>query len=154
MNREIYPDLSTTTFDTYFFTSRGRNGDILKAVMYTAIDYPNTYNLGMATVKYNEDGKAYLDGEDRTNNGDINLVLSTTAKTIEIYTTIYHERRIYFKGYFPHLTKIYQRAIRNDYHIIAELYDVYGDKSQRAGQYDFEPFSLNEDYDGFLLERK
>jgi hypothetical protein len=154
MNREIYPDISTQTFDKYFFTSIGRHGYILKAVIYTPVEFPDTYNLGMATVKYDEFGKAYLDGEDRTNNGDINLVLSTTAKTIEIYTTIYPERKVYFQGYEPHLTKIYHRAIRNDLESIIELYNVYGDKDERVNHYKFESFSLTEDYYGFLLERK
>ena len=154
MNREIYPDLSTNTFDTYFFTSIGRKGNILKAVIYTPMEFPDTYNLGMATVKYDEFGKAYLDGKDRTNNGDINLVLSTTAKTIEIYTTVYPGRKVYFRGYEPHLTEIYQRAIRNDYDDIIALYNIFGDKDERINYHKLEPFSLTEDYYGFSLERK
>jgi hypothetical protein len=154
MNREVYPDLSTKTFDIYFFTSTGRNGDILKAVVYAPTKFPDIYNLGMATVKYDEFGKAYLDGKDRTNNGDINLVLSTTARTIEIYTTVFPGRKVFFQGYERHLTKIYQRAIRNDYEEIIKLYIVYGDKDERVDHHNFEPFSIAEDYYGFLLQRK
>jgi len=73
---------------------------------------------------------------------------------VNIYTIVFPERKVYFQGYEPHLTKIYQRAIRNDYESIVKLYNMYGDKDDRDHHYRFEPFSLSEDYYGFLIERK
>jgi hypothetical protein len=81
-------------------------------------------------------------------------VLSTVAKVVEIYTTYYPERKIYFSGYSPQLTKIYQRAIVNDYHLISELYNVYGDTDNRIDSYKFEPFATTNNYYGFMIERK
>ncbi|MFD1258391.1 DUF6934 family protein [Mucilaginibacter terrae] len=152
MNRPTYKNLQASEdLQTFVFISDGRRGQIKKAVEYTPIDIDNNiYNLGFGTL--NEDYS--IAGNDRTNNGDINKVLSTVAKTIDVYTHFYPSRKIYFTGYMPQLTKIYNRAISANYHLIDQNYYIYGDNDDREDHYSFEDFVLGKTYYGFLLQRR
>lgn len=156
MNQPVYKDIRTSYgLDTYYFNSIGKQGIIKKVVVYKQITkLANVFNLGFGTLKADNYGQQYIDGEDITDNGDIRKVLSTVAKTIEVFTNEYPKREVYFKGYTPRLTKLYQRAILNDYESISKIYSIWGNKDERIDFYDMELFNPLKTYHGFIVQKK
>ncbi|WP_051189748.1 DUF6934 family protein [Daejeonella oryzae] len=160
MNNEGYDKVrsSRTATIEYKFTSIGKKGEIEKIIEYKEYspDLPNIYNLGFGQLK--EDGLS-IDDTIRSDNGDMEKVLSTVAHTIYDFTTLYSDRIVYLRGSCPVRTRIYQIAINKHYDEIIKDYDVHGHiyipKSENSELVSYnELFQKNKNYYGFLLVRR
>ena len=130
---------------TFEFVSTGPKGNILKVVDYTKID-EYTYNLGFGD-------KNSVTGEISdivvTNNNDSKKVLQTVAATLYAFTNTHPYIKVFVTGSTFSRTRLYQIGISNNLVAIRKDFYIYGLK---AGEW--EPFEVNCQYEGFLVERK
>ena len=155
MNYEQYDNLRfSSDRQLYLFHSIGPKGLLKKIVAYTPLEnLPDSYNLGFGTLKADEKGDEYVDGDETSNNGDRDKILATIATTAYAFTERYPARKIYLRGTNSVRTRLYQMAINHAYNELSEDFRISGDLSTVAGIYDLCLFEKGVNYTGFHFER-
>jgi hypothetical protein len=145
-NIEASPD-----HETYSFLSSGIRGDITKIVKFNHLNnIPNTYNLALGSLRDNR-----ADFTETTDNGDRNQVLSTIFYIAQIFIKEYPDRKIFVRGRNEATTRLYRAAINHSYpQLIEDFFILGGIYTTNGGQYYFEPFIQNKQYDVFLFEKR
>ena len=148
MNQERYEDVQNTpNFQVFTFISKGRHGDLIKIAHFDEIDN-STFNLALGTI--HKDGT--IDYDTTTNNGDRNKILVTVARIIYLFTEKHPGKDVFIRGSDYRRNLLYQRAISYAYDELNEAFNIYGGISTESDEY--EPFNKNNNYSGFLIERK
>jgi hypothetical protein len=159
MNNEKYGEISSSSDGCqYRFTSVGKKGEIVKIVQYREYspELPHIYNLGFGHL--NDDGVS-IDDTVNARNGDMEVVLSTVAYTIQDFTSKYPNRFVYLRGSNPVRTRTYQRGINRHYDELCEIYIIYGhvvsfNENGIEVENTQEEFIRNKNYYAFLVVRK
>ena len=156
MNYDHYHNLSfTEDYHLFLFYSEGPKGRLRKLVAYTPLkNLPDGYNLGFGTLKINEEGKEYLDGDEISDNGDRNKILATIALTAFTFIDNYPNKKIYLTGSDKVRTRLYQMAINHAFDILSEKFIIYGNTSINRHEYNLQPLNKGTNYTGFLAERR
>jgi hypothetical protein len=149
MNLEKYPSKANKAKTTFTFISEGSNGNIIKLINYTEVEFmgiKNVYNLGFGDLN-EETGE--VDDLIVSNNQDREKILATVAHTALIFANRYPESFIIFRGSTIVRTRLYQIAIGKYFEELSELFDIVG--FTKKGIF---PFEKNMSYDTFLISRK
>jgi hypothetical protein len=156
MNYDHYTNVRfTEDYHLFLFESAGPKGNLKKVVAYSELkDFPNIYNLGLGTIKIDDNGNEYIDGNEISNNGDRNKLLSTVAITAFTFTDRYPDKKIYFKGADEVRTRLYQMAINYAYEDLSKKFIILGDLSERAGIFNLQAFERNKNYTGFVFAKR
>lgn len=146
MKYGVYREIDATDdFDAFDFVSRGKNGDILKRVIFTATDEKEVYNLAFGDV--DEDNE--INDLVITDNGDRNKVLATVVLIIEAYTQRFPDRWIYFRGSTDDRSRLYRMAIGLHLEELSSSYEIWALIDGRL-----ELFSKDLKTNAFLIKRK
>lgn len=146
MKHEAYGDVKVTDdFSVFDFFSTGRNGAILKRIVFIKTERDNVYSLVFGDV--DNDGK--VDYYSVSNNGDRNIILATIVKAVGGYTQKYPDRWIFFSGSTNERTRLYRMAVGLNLEELSAEFEIY---AYVDGQ--IVPFVKNMKIDGFLIKRK
>jgi hypothetical protein len=146
MKYEVYREIEAMDdFSAFDFVSRGKNGDILKRVMFTVTDEKKIYNLAFGDV--DEDNE--INDHVITDNGDRNKVLATVVVIVEAYTRMFPDRWIYFRGSTTDRTRLYRMAIGLHLGELSSSYEIWALIDGRL-----ELFSKDLKTNAFLIKRK
>jgi hypothetical protein len=134
----------------YSFISNGPKGKLRKLVKFSAFSQiPGAYNLALGTIR-----EGIVDYDETTDNNDRNKILATVFHIARIFSEVYHDQKIFIQGRNEATTRLYRGAINHAYKEILVEYFVYGATYTAAtGNYHFELFIGNKNYDAFLFER-
>ena len=146
MNLERYEYERNGVYKEYRFYSEGPKGRILKIVRFDLISNYPFYVYNLVLGDWNE-VKKEIDDKAKTNNGDTEKVLATVAMIIVLFTDIFRNAIVHFKGRESR-TRLYQISINKHWDEIKEILYVSGYVNGLSG-----PFQKNIAYDGFLINR-
>lgn len=142
MDKPSYPFKVLENGHRFEFESVSSKKIIRKAIEFREIEIPNLYNLALVDVK--EDGT--FDDMSVSDNGDMETIISTVIKTIQVFLTFQPEAKVLFMGSSPSRTRLY-RGIISKYLSQAELfYAIHG-----ISNWVNEPFQRDKNYDAFLI---
>ncbi|MEO8404929.1 MAG: hypothetical protein ABI480_10045 [Chitinophagaceae bacterium] len=148
MEYEVYSDLKARSdYQIFEFKSIGKNGNILKGIMFMPTKVQMVYNLEFGDIDKN--GK--LNYYSISNNDDRDKILATIVKAIDIYTIKYPDRLIYFSGSTKERTRLYRMAISVNFEKLSEKFEIM---VKTENELDFTPFKKNIQAKGFLIKRK
>lgn len=133
------------SFNVAEFYSHGRNGVVLKRVIFSKTRASEFYMLGFGSVDENNE----INDLTVTNNGDTEKILATIYDIVINYTDRYPDRMIYFEGSTPARTRLYRRAIGLNLGDLSTEFFIYGYYND-----EFVPFEKNMVISGFLIKRK
>lgn len=133
--------------DAYRFTfnSVGKNGIIPKIIIYSKTDLPDYYNLALGDIK--PDGS--LDVLSKSNNGDMEKILSTVIQTLLVFLAYHPKANVFFAGSTPIRTRLYQIVLNKEIDKVDNTLKVLGLYND-----DLEPFEPNKNYEGFVVSKK
>ena len=148
MNFDIYSDLDVTQdLSVFEFVSEGKCGAIRKRIKFVPTALPNVYNLAFGDINIVDE----IDDLSITNNGDRNKVLATVARVVEIYTSKYPERLIYFRGSTAQRTRLYRMAVGLNLEELSRKFKIYAELDKN---YEKVLFRKDMIINAFLIERK
>lgn len=143
MTSDYYPVSASEDFLRFDFDSVGPRGIIRKAIIYSPLpSNPDVYNLGFGDLL--ADGG--IDDLVVSDNGDMEDVLGTVARTIELFLRNYPTRKIFLTGSTDIRTRLYRIAIAKSLTIIADSFHILGIRNEGV-----EPFVKGVKYEGFLI---
>lgn len=139
--------ISTNEDQTIFwFTSQGPKGNIIKVVIYTAMNENGVYNLALGDY----DPKTKKTNFDRiTNNGDRDKILASVVDTVYGFFANRPNLVLHFKGSDKARTRLYQMAIANFIEELSEDFDIFGKLNNQVLR-----FKKGINYDAFLIQLK
>jgi hypothetical protein len=122
MNQETYTERRITDdLSVIDFVSKGRHGNILKRIVFTATESEDVYNLAFGDIK--EDGE--INDLAISNNGDRNKVLATIVDVVKNYTQKYPSRLILFRGSTNERTRLYRIAVGLNFEELSTEFEIY-----------------------------
>ncbi|HEY4288065.1 MAG TPA: hypothetical protein VGN00_13260 [Puia sp.] len=133
------------TFRAYSFESNGPNGSIQKIAKFNEIA-PNVYNFGFGD---HDPKTGDISDTSVSNNQDTDTIMGTVGSIIYDFTTIFMDALIFIQGTNAARTRLYQININKHWARIEPVFEVFGLKSERWGQ-----FKKAVNYDAFLGRRK
>ncbi|WP_341838473.1 hypothetical protein WJU16_11600 [Chitinophaga pollutisoli] len=145
MNLDTYPVESSDDLLTHLFMSDGPNGKILKRIEFQHTK-PGCYNLAFGDWK-EEDQR--LDDTIRSNNKDLEKVLSTVAMVVDLFLTASPSARIEMTGSTASRTRLYQMKILQNLQKINEHYIIKGHNGNA-----WEVINTAMIYSAFFIEHK
>ena len=135
-------------FLEYEFISKGIKGDIPKFIQYSPYKTQGVFNLALGTILQNGN----IDYKSKTNNGDMNKIIATTAATSYQFFKKYPNSAIFLTGDIPAKTRLYQMAINTAYDELAKDFRLWGLIFVRETQnYAQHPIENGVNYDAFLI---
>lgn len=144
MNKDTYTLFSPEN-NIYYFESKGVNGNIVKAVVFSEYE-ENIFN--MALLDYDFQTEEFSDMSS-SNNGDMTKVLATVAVIVDAFLQNNPSYTVYFEGNTKAKNKLYNRIIKNNYDFLVENYEIRGRIEDKQDIY----FKENQ-YDGFYIYKK
>ena len=146
MRKEIYDDfIVANDLHTFKFISKGKKGNISKQVLFIPDEERGFYNLEFGDVRI--DGS--IDYLTVSNNGDRDKILATIMRIVDIYTTKYPDRIIYFIGSNTERIRLYSMMIALNLEELSVLFNIYAKENK-----EFIPFTRNMNSTEFLIKRK
>ena len=146
MKYEVYREVQVTDdFNLFEFISRGKNGDILKRVIFSETEDRGVYNLALGDVDEDDEINDCV----VTNNGDRNKILATVAFIVETYTKRFPDRWIAFKGNSTERLRLYRMAVGLHLEELSVLYEIWALVDGRIVR-----FRKNMEINAFLIKRK
>ncbi len=146
MNLDKYPVTIGATAMVYEFVSEGNNGKIFKLVIYSETHLHNFYNLGFGDK---DEISGNIDDAIITNNGDSEVVLTTVASTLYIFTDKFPDAMVFASGNTTARTRLYRIGITNNLEMIEKDFEVFGLEGDA-----WSPFAKGVEYEAFLAKRK
>ncbi|MBO9616085.1 MAG: hypothetical protein J7619_25550 [Dyadobacter sp.] len=128
----------------YSFVSEGRKGRVKKKVQFDLMQ-AGIFNLGFGDWKDSDSG---FDDLAITDNGDMEIVLSTVVRIAVEFLSENPGVIIHLTGSTPARTRLYRIIISNRYDAIRNGYSVWG--YLNGG---FHPFQKNINYEAFLISK-
>ncbi len=146
MKLDKYPVTIGSTAMVYEFVSEGINGKIFKLVIYSETHLHNFYNLGFGDK---DEISGNIDDAIITNNGDSEVVLTTVASTLYIFTDTFPDAMVFASGNTRARTRLYRIGITNNLEMIEKDFEVFGLEGDA-----WYPFKKGVEYEAFLAKRK
>lgn len=144
MDRPHYKIEHSFRGKVYLFVSEGKNGCVRKKVQFDLMQ-AGIFNLGFGDWK---DGDSGFDDLAITDNGDMEMVLSTVARITVEFLSENPGVIIHLTGSTPARTRLYRIIISNRYDSIRNDYSVWGYLNGA-----FRPFQKNINYEAFLISK-
>jgi hypothetical protein len=141
-----YEYLTEGNAELFTFISEGPKGSVKKLIVYTQMLEKDIYNLAFGD--YNED-TGRIDDRVITNNNDSQMVLTTVASSLYVFTDKHPKIWVYATGSNTARTRLYRRGITANIEEILTDFEVYG-----LQNYIWQPFEKGEEYEAFLAKRK
>lgn len=145
MITESYPFIASSNQTQYFFQSEGKQGTILKIVIFTHI-IDDLWNLGFGDVDMD---KGTIDGLVVTNNQDVAKVIGTVAKITYAFFADFPERSIEIKPVDERRKTLYNYVFKKHFKDIHLAFHVIGSINMVE-----ELYNPNNLYDSFKLKLK
>ena len=144
MHQPFYPFSILDEAQRFDFISIGKE-QIPKTIVFYQTDDPLFFTLTLANVL--ADGR--LDIRTKSNNGDLEKILSTVFRVIEIFLSHNPEVIVGFAGSSDSRTRLYQIAIAKELVLVVKRFNVWGLTPDGV-----EPFNPGQRYDGFFISFK
>ena len=145
MDKPSYPFNVLENGQRFEFQSVSYDRTIQKVVEFRELEIPDIYNLALVNV--NKDGT--FDDMSVSNNQDMETIIATVIRTIQVFLTFQPIAKVLFMGSTPSRTRLY-RGIINKYLAQAEqIYEIHG-----IINWVNEPFQGDKTYDAFLIFQK
>ena len=145
MDKPSYPFNVLENGQRFEFQSVSYDRTIQKVVEFRELEIPDIYNLALVDV--NKDGT--FDDMSVSNNQDMETIIATVIRTIQVFLTFQPIAKVLFMGSTPSRTRLY-RGIINKYLAQAEqIYEIHG-----IINWVNEPFQGDKTYDAFLIFQK
>jgi hypothetical protein len=142
MDKPAYPFKVLENGQRFEFQSVSHDRIIQKIVEFRELEISNIYNLALVDVK--QDGT--YDDMSVSNNQDMETIIATVIRTIQVFLAFQPTAKILFMGSTPSRTRLY-RGIINKYLAEAEkIYEIHG-----IIEWMNEPFQGHKTYDAFLI---
>lgn len=90
-----------------------------------------------------------LDVLSKSNNGDMEKILSTVIQTLMVFLAYQPEANVFFAGSTPTRTRLYQIVLNKEIDKVYSTLKVLG-----LYEDDLEPFEPNKNYEGFVVSKK
>ncbi|MCP1382272.1 DUF6934 family protein [Runella salmonicolor] len=146
MNLDKYDLKVSQNFISFQFVSEGKNGKILKGIIFTLIEAPNIWNLGFGDIDAISGEISDLVVSD---NGDSEKILATVAQSALVFSEKYPDALIYAEGSTPSRTRLYRIGLSRNFEKITETFMIWGLLDD-----EWYPFQKNTDYQAFVVKRK
>jgi hypothetical protein len=147
MNLPVYNDLTATDDMSVFdFVSVGPRGQIHKRIYFNPTPRKEIVSLALGDLM---PGQKFIDDQSISNNGDRNKILATVALAIDIYTSRYPTRWIYFEGSTSARTRLYRMVLSRNLEVLSARFHIYGEVNDKL-----QPFTSNMKVYGFLIQKK
>lgn len=145
MDKPVYPFKVLENGQRFEFESVSLDKTIQKLVEFRELEIPNIYNLALVDVCQN----GTFDDMSVSNNQDMETIIATVIRTIQVFLTFQPTAKVLFMGSTPSRTRLY-RGIINKYLAQAEqIYEIHG-----IIDWVNEPFQGHKTYDAFLIFQK
>jgi hypothetical protein len=142
MVTDSYNYIALANKTVYYFQSEGKNGKILKVVIFNPIT-KNLWNLAFGDVINDE-----IDDTVISNNYDFVKLFGTIAKVVYEFSDNFPLRRIYIEPVDEKRKQLYNHIFRRHYTEINHVFFIEGYLNDKKEQYSPEKF-----YDYFILKR-
>lgn len=146
MNKPCY-NIFSPEKNFYSFISEGKNGQVLKAVVFAEIE-PLIYNL--ALLDYNHENDEWSDSVS-TNNGDIVKIMATVVAIIDEFLELNKNVQVHFEGNTNTRNNLYNRIIKNNFEHLSELYKIIAKEDEFSKP---EEYNLGKKYKAFYICKK
>ena len=145
MDRPHYEFEFSYPYEIYSFISEGRNGRVRKRVRFDLMR-GNIFNLGFGDWR---EGDSNLDDLVVTDNGDMEMVLSTVIRIITHFLSTNPGAIVHFTGSTASRTRLYRSILSTNYEIIIRDFIVLGliDGIWLA-------YEKNVNYEAFLVQNR
>jgi hypothetical protein len=145
MDKPAYPFKVLANGQRFEFESVSLDKTIQKLVEFRELEIPNIYHLALVDVRLN----GTYDDMSVSNNQDMETIISTIIRTIQVFLTFQPTAKVLFMGRTASRTRLY-RGIINKYLAQAEqIYEVHG-----IIDWVNEPFQGHKTYEDFLIFQK
>lgn len=144
MDRPNYEFEYSLPRKVYLFESEGKHGSVKKMVRFHLIE-GNLFNLGFGDWRENDHE---FDDQVVTDNGDMEMVLSTVIKITLQFLSMNPGASVHFTGSTQARTRLYRIIISNNYDVISRGYKVWG---YWCGGW--QPFEKSVNYEAFLVSK-
>jgi hypothetical protein len=141
-----YPLASSDKLMTFEFISEGPKGLIHKLVRYQPTNLKDVYNLAFGDKDHTTGN---IDDTVISNNSDSEKVLVTVVATVYAFTDKHPNVWIYATGSTKSRTRLYRMGIAKFFLEVNEDFEILGERNDN-----WESFSKNVEYEGFLVRRK
>lgn len=143
MLSNTYPLETDNSNAVFTFCSEGKNGAICKVILFEELDdEPGVFNLGFGDIDA-QSGK--LDDQARSNNGDMDKVLSTVAVAILQFISKNQDAVIFAAGSTSARNRLYSLMISRFWNIVNDVFEIQG----YIPLLGWEPFRPNQPYISF-----
>ena len=145
MINEFYDYLDSEDKSQFFFVSEGKQGEIIKMVLFTHLR-DDLWNLGFGDLH-----KGQIDDSIISNNHDIVKLIGTIAKIVYDFSEAFPLRRIEINPIDEKRKRLYHHVFRRNFDIINADFQVKGVYKGIDEEEDYSPEKI---YDFFRLKRK
>ncbi len=135
-----------SNFTIFEFISEGTRGNIRKLIQFQETNEKNLYNIAFGDK---DEDTGEINDLAVSNNGDIEKVLATVVSALYAFCDRYPDAFIYATGSTNSRTRLYRMGITKFLEELKIDFYIYG----QIGD-DFYDFETNENYIGFLVQRK
>lgn len=142
MDKPAYPFSVLENGQRFEFQSVSHNRTIQKVVEFRELEIPNIYNLALVDVKH--DGT--FDDMSVSNNQDMETIIATVIRTIQVFLTFQPTAKVLFMGSTPSRTRLYRGIINKYLAKTEQIYEIHG-----IIDWVNEPFQGHKAYDAFLI---
>nr|MCU0339015.1 hypothetical protein [Spirosomataceae bacterium] len=118
MDKPAYPFKVLEDGQRFEFQSISQKRVVQKVVEFRELETANIYNLALVDIK--QDGT--FDDMSVTNNQDMERIIATVIRTIQVFLTFKPSAKVFFMGSTPSRTRLY-RGIINKY--LAQAEQIY-----------------------------
>ena len=137
---QIFEDAFRFEFET---TSQEKT--IPKAILFQRTNLPNYYNLTLADILSDGSNDIFS----KSNNGDLEKILSTVIQTILVFLAYHPPAKVVFTGNTPSRTRLYQIVLSKELDNVRKKLEVLGFTDEKI-----ESFQRNQSYLGFIISNK
>jgi hypothetical protein len=139
-NFEIFEDAFRFEFE-----STSSEKTITKAILFQKTNLLEYYNLTLADIQPDGSNDIFS----KSNNGDLEKILSTVIQTILVFLVYYPFAKVVFTGSTPSRTRLYQIVLSKELDDVKEKFEVIGFTEEKI-----ETFQRNQSYLGFIISNK
>ena len=140
--KEIYPYLYNKKY--YFFTCEGKEGEIIKCVMFDQIISSGFFNLALVDLTPENEWS----DKNRTAHKNGDMVLRTVAFIVQDFLNKNPSLTIYIESNTPAKRRLYNQVLTNNLHKFSNDYLILGVLGNKTEQ-----FKKNSLYDTFLIRK-
>ncbi len=145
MDKPYYPFELFDDALKFRFTSLSDEKKVEKVIRFSETQFPDIYNLALLDILENDVESDVA----KSNNKDMEKVLATVFRTMEIFFQYYPNCGIAFSGSTPNRTRLYRIAINRELESALILFNIWGIQNGMP-----QPFEPNIEFDAFLFTLK